>query len=130
MTEPSTSTTGRMYWRNSSMPVPKQKPGKSKQDYQTPQEFLAATCDMLNIEGFDWDLAASPENTVAPNFFTEADNSLAQDWTKCQGWCWLNPPFSHIAPWAQKANEARGTNIAMLIPASVGSNWWAQYVHE
>jgi phage N-6-adenine-methyltransferase len=111
--------------------VPIQKPGHSKQDYTTPKEFLEAVKKRLHISEFAIDLAASAENTVAEVFYTEEDDSLRPelkwDWG---GWAWLNPPFAHIEPWVKKAMiEAHlGAHIAMLVPASVGANWWGNFV--
>lgn len=113
--------------------MPKQKPGKSKQDYGTPPEFLAAVKHRLRIPDFSIDLAASKENAVCSVWYDEEADSLHPDrpWDMPEGgWAWLNPPFSNITPWAAKAaKEAqRGAHIAMLIPASVGANWWRDWV--
>jgi len=113
------------------MVMPKQKPGKSKQDYGTPPELLTAVRKRLHISEFIMDLAASADNTVAETYYTEEDDALVQPWALWGGeWCWLNPPFGSIEPWVAKAcNEAEnGAHIAMLVPASVGSNWWSAYV--
>lgn len=116
------------------MSMPAQKPGRSKQDYQTPPAFLAAIKHRLHIDAFAIDLAASKENAVADVFYTEEDDSLNPhlkwDWYGC--WGWLNPPFGHLEPWVAKAaSEAKkGAHIAMLVPAAVGSNWWKTYVDE
>lgn len=112
--------------------MPRQKPGKSRQDYGTPPELLTSVRKRLHVTQFAVDLAASAENTVAPEYFTEAQDSLVQPWHVFSGWCWLNPPFSDIEPWVAKAcNEAeKGANIVMLVPASVGSNWWSAYVEH
>jgi phage N-6-adenine-methyltransferase len=123
-----------------SMPI--QKPGKSKQNYQTPPEFLEAVKTRLNISNFAWDLASEPHNCVSPyGGFTEKTNALVQDWvTVCgvydshlgtyDGWLWLNPPYADIGPWVEKAAQEslKGAHIAMLIPASVGANWWRDHV--
>lgn len=111
--------------------MPKQKPGRSRQDYGTPPELLYALKKRLHIHEFSIDLAASPENAVASQYYTEADDALVQDWV-FNGWAWLNPPFGDIEPWVAKAaNEAeKGANIVMLVPASVGSNWWSAYVEH
>lgn len=110
------------------MAEPKHNKGASKQDYGTPPELLAAVKEQIGIENFAMDLAASAENTVANAFLTEADNSLNYDWSCIEGWSWCNPPYSHITPWVKKASESTN-KIAMLLPASVGSNWWRDYVH-
>lgn len=120
--------------------MPKQKPpGRSKQDYATPQSFIDALAVRYGGPCL-FDLAASHSNAKAPFFFTEEDDALSKDWTKLgdhpslggKGFVFLNPPFARIEPWACKlANECarlpRWTN--MLVPASVGSNWFQQNVH-
>lgn len=71
-------------------------------------------------------MAANQINTKAERFYSEEDNSLIQDWTKLEGNLWLNPPFSDIAPWAEKCKNSMGNGrkILLLVPASVGSNWY------
>ncbi len=110
--------------------APKQKPGRSKQDYCTPPEFIQAVKKRLGIGEFAVDLAASRENSVASVYFTEEMNSLTQSWIMQGRWVWCNPPFSNIKPWVDKADEEalKGAQIAMLLPASVGANWWLDYV--
>jgi phage N-6-adenine-methyltransferase len=127
--------------------APKQKPGRSKQDYGTPDDFLDAARERLQITQFVRDLAASPENAVCLNYYTEKDNALVQPWHGTgrgmwvEGeWNWLNPPFSRIAPWVRRAYETSRSQIpsmtryaaqtAVLVPAGVGSNWWRDWVHE
>lgn len=108
--------------------------GKSKQDYPTPWEFIRA-CERKFRGPVTVDLAASPENTKAPAYFTEADDSLSISWHKIKNngaeWFWLNPPFDNIAPWAKKCAEesAKGAAILFLTPASVGANWFRDFVH-
>jgi phage N-6-adenine-methyltransferase len=115
------------------MVMPKQKPGRSKQDYGTPKEFLQAVKTRLHIHEFSGDLAASEDNKVAAYCITEEMDSLNPliTWNPKAGqWAWLNPPFSDITPWVRKASlEAmKGAHICMLVPASVGANWWREYV--
>lgn len=110
------------------MSMPKQKPGKSRQDYQTPPDFLAAV--ILAYGPFTWDLAASAKNTAAHNYYTKEQNSLAQDWTKLHGNLWLNPPFGMCDLFAEKCaiSTGPGRRIIMLTPASVSCNWFADFV--
>lgn len=115
------------------MPMPQQKPGKSKQDYQTPPELLKAIRRRLCIGIFDVDVAASKDNAVCPYYYDEERNGLAQSWTVPEAesnWAWCNPPYANIEEWVRKATlEAKkGANTAMLIPASVGSEWWRTWV--
>ena len=114
------------------MTEPKQKPHRSKQNYATPKEFLAAVEKRFGHLGFD--LAAEPE-TCAANpgcFFSKDDNALSQDWSEINDgrFCWLNPPFGNIARFAEKCaiESEKGVRILMLVPASVGSNWFRDHV--
>ena len=114
--------------------APQQKPGKSRQDYSTPPEFLQALKNRLGIPYFECDLAASIGNSVAPLMYTEEDNSLdpANSWKFGSGWSFCNPPYADIRPWVRKAFEEsrKGAHVVMLVPASVGSNWWSNWVHR
>lgn len=106
---------------------PKHNRGRSKQDYRTPPEFLRALKARLGVVGFYRDLAAS-DDSVAPRFFSKEDDALTKEWVAPEGeWLFCNPPYSNIGPWVMKASEC-SSNVAMLIPASVGSNWWKDSV--
>ena len=125
-----------------SMSMPKQKPGRSKQTYDTPPEFLAAVKAHFGIKGFVCDLAADAMNATADSWIDKAMDSLSPDtvWpdTGHSDFNWLNPPFANIAPWVEKANlmsrAAQSRDAAcrtlVLVPASIGANWWADWVHE
>lgn len=110
--------------------------GASKQDYRTPTAFLDALKHRLGIDGFTIDLAASEENKVAPLWYDTTTNALLPEhpWTvDGKGWSFCNPPYADITPWVEKAffeMMDEGANVAMLVPASVGSNWWANWVHN
>jgi phage N-6-adenine-methyltransferase len=124
------------------VPEPAQKPGKSGQVFRTPDNLLDAVRTYLGVEGFAFDFAANAENSVASQFWGEQENSLAQpadSWATyaAPGWGWLNPPFGRmdtspgIGAWARLCLEtaALGGQVAFLVPAAVGANWWRDYVH-
>lgn len=101
--------------------------------YRSPPDFMAVVRYHFP---FFFDLAASHENTQAPNFWTEKENSLSRSWHNINvvspgGWLWLNPPYGNIGEWAEKcAEESKaGAKILFLVPAGVGSNWYADHVH-
>jgi phage N-6-adenine-methyltransferase len=102
----------------------------SKQNYGTPPDFIRAVEGRFGKIVFD--LAAERSNAKAKLFYTEADDSLKQPWHKLGGLLWLNPPFSNIEPWAKACyhESVRGAEIAFLTPASIGSNWFRNFVHE
>lgn len=116
------------------MPEPKQKPGSSKQDYGTPWPLIhaiEARWGKLTI-----DLAARADNAKAPIFITPEDNSLKEDWSARigNGNAWLNMEFGDIEPWVKKCNlwlhrpkPALRGSIKTLTPASIGSEWFAEF---
>ena len=108
--------------------MPAQQRGTSKQDYGTPPEFIAAV--ERRFGRLHVDLAARADNARCPIFVPPERDSLAISWAEFSGKrCWLNPPFGNIKPWAKKCSSMRGLHIVMLTPASVGANWFADYVH-
>lgn len=106
----------------------------TKQNYETPWAFIRAVEEKLTRRVV-FDLAASPANAKAEHFWTRDDNSLLLDWHVVESSCgvlWLNPEFNDIPTWAAKAHAAtsdpRCLPVAMLTPASVGSNWFRDFV--
>lgn len=121
------------------MTMPRQKPGQSKQDYATPRAFIAAVKQKFHIEDFVVDLAADETNSVVPGcYFDEALNTLSCPPQQIgdligQGWGWLNPPYADIEPWAKLCYDimcVSEAKIAFLVPASVGANWYRDWIHH
>jgi phage N-6-adenine-methyltransferase len=115
--------------------MPAQKPGKSKQDYGTPTNFLEAVKTRLGIDHFAWDLAADDQNAICGGYYDIEDNSLTRDWHELGGWVggwlWLNPPFADIYPWVEKCykESVQGAQIACLVPLST-AKWWVDWVDK
>ena len=109
--------------------MPAQRPGRSKQDYGTPWDFIRAV--QRRFGNIDVDLAARRDNAKAPRWIGPARNSLRVCWSRIylRSLGWLNPPFDNIEPWAAKCAVETGLRIIMLTPASVGTNWFADHVH-
>lgn len=119
------------------MAMPKQQPHRSKQDYATPMAFILAAQRYLYIKRFTIDFAADRQNAKAPQHLDERMDALSfspEEWADlCDGgWGWLNPPYTNIGSWAEHCLAAMnsGAKIAFLVPASVGSNWFRDYIHE
>lgn len=122
--------------------------GESKQDYGTPADFIAAVEERFGK--LDFDLAANEHNRKAERWLGPGSPickdtlSLDPKTFFSDVWgdnppknCWLNPPFDNIAPWAKWcADSVNGrstlltSRILFLVPASVGSNWFANHVHN
>jgi phage N-6-adenine-methyltransferase len=96
-------------------------------DRETPPEII----DPLRAEhGFTLDVAASPHNARCPQFYTVAEDGLAQTWT---GVVWCNPPYSDIRPWVEKAWRAMMVDgasvVVMLLPSNrTEQRWWQEHV--
>jgi phage N-6-adenine-methyltransferase len=104
----------------------------SKQNYGTPWDFVLRVQKAWGIPHFDYDLAADGQNAKGTVWIDKERDSLAQDWSRLRGKLWLNPPYADIAPWVEKCYRSTrepGRNIFVLIPASVGSNWYRDWVH-
>ena len=71
---------------------------------------------------FDVDLAATDKNTQHPIYIDREKNSLRQNWREYGTKGWLNPPYSNITPWIEKAikESERGFSTVMLIPTLNG----------
>jgi len=118
--------------------MPPQRPGASKQDYGTPAPFLAAV--ERRFGPIVWDLAAHASNTVCGDRYFGPGSRWGQDsleraWDRLpgaprDGLRWLNYPFGDPKRWMSKvAREAKfDIRMAVLGPAAVSSNWFADYV--
>lgn len=120
------------------MGMPLQKPGRSKQDLGTPFEFIRAVEARFGL--LEWDLAAHAGNTKCGEFFygpgsAHGEDTFEIDWATRHptGTLWFNPEFGDITRAAEKcAAECRRRHglIAMLTPASIGTDWFAAHVHR
>ena len=121
--------------------MPRQKPGESEQEVCTPPEFLRAVEKRFGPIKFD--LAATRENAVAPQFFGPgskiAEDALAAtaNW-QGRGIAWLNPPFGMIRHFAARCRRESipfgprrdgGAEILMLGPAAVCTEWFTEHVY-
>lgn len=76
---------------------------------------------------FDLDPCADAGNAKAQSFYTVEQDGLSLPWT---GTVFVNPPFSNIEAWVEKAYQASvlGAVVVMLIPARTGAGWWHRWV--
>ena len=107
-------------------------------EWETPQDYF----DRLDsIYEFDFDLACSKENCKTADGFTLEENSLDQNWAQItydmlplndKGWLWLNPPYSKITEFVDKAwsEFAHGARIVMLVPARTDTKWFHTFIYN
>lgn len=97
-------------------------------EWRTPRELF---------KRLDWkfsfvcDLAASEENALCKNFYTKEKSALdlTNDWYARN---FLNPPYSCIEPFAQRANAEAviGNLTIMLVPARTDTRWFHLFVNN
>lgn len=114
--------------------MPAQKPHRSEQKVGTPWEFIEA-CEK-RFGKIVLDIATTPKLAKADRFFTPEDDAFTKKWYGHGGVGYLNPEFGNIRPWAERMAKItpklveRGELNLLLVPASVGSHWFADHVWD
>lgn len=81
---------------------------------------------------FALDAAALPETALCQHYLTPGIDALSVDWGDFISpflrapWAWLNPPYSDIGPWVDKAIEQqrKGIGTVMLVPQDTSTEWY------
>lgn len=97
-------------------------PKEIKDHWQTPVSLF----ETLSMEfDFNCDAAASKDNSLCDYYIDEQSDALAdhRDWGAKT---WVNPPYSNIRPWIEKAidQHRQGKTIVMLVPADTSVKWF------
>ena len=84
---------------------------------------------------FNLDAAASAENTLCHNYYTQEDNALEQDWGMLPRITnvWCNPPFSLKWEFLKKGwqEHLKGANCCFLVPGDAQeTRWWVETVYD
>lgn len=79
------------------------------------------------------DAAASADNALCNRYITEEQNTLTTPWDVflvAPGYVWLNPPYSDITPFVQKAAVESKNQIGtvMLVPADTSVGWFREAI--
>ena len=96
----------------------------ASEDWETPADLFA---ELNEIFHFDLDACAAPGNAKCPQYFTEAQDALQQDW---RGTVWMNPPYGRrIGAFMKKAYEesVAGATVVCLVPSRTDTEWWHRY---
>ncbi len=84
-------------------------------EWETPDDLWNALNDEFH---FKYDLAASPDNTKRPFYYSKERDSLNASWHTIDGYCWLNPPYSRGLidkfMWKVAEEAAQGAQIVTL----------------
>lgn len=110
------------FWDNERAPTP------HGDNWRTPRWLFEEVQDMLGVT-FSTDPCAADGNPLGTHFhYTARDNGLdpANLW---YGDVFLNPPFSDIEPWVERAaKQHNGRTVAALVPARTDQQWWERWV--
>lgn len=89
--------------------------------WETPRELFR---QLDRYFKFELDAAASRDNALCQQFWTEADNALVKPWAVAT---YLNPPYGDQIPaWMRKAKREgqSGNTIVCLIPCRTDTEWF------
>lgn len=77
---------------------------------------------------FEIDLAATRENALLDDYYCHDDNALLRPWRVRAYRGFLNPPYSDIDPWVDKAiaEQTEGFLTVMLFPTCNGEDRYAK----
>jgi phage N-6-adenine-methyltransferase len=106
--------------------------GEERDGSETPQwlfDLIDTLVEEITGHRFELDAAASDWNHKCSNYFDEATDALAQDWSAHRT-VWCNPPFSAslIERFVRKAIEAAnsGSTVVLLLPIWPGYDWYQE----
>jgi len=93
-------------------------------EWSSPREIVEPLDEA--VDGFDLDPCSGAEQSpFAAETYTEEDDGLAQSW---HGTVWVNPPYSEMWDWTDKAIEEVATGeanaIYYLCKGDSSTDWW------
>lgn len=90
----------------------------------TPKSFFEPLRAEFNLSV---DTAASPDNAMLPDYFTDAFN---QDWCGIRAWC--NPPYgrAEIYKWVQLCATGGASICVALLPARTDTKWFHDFIYQ
>lgn len=95
-------------------------------EWATPRDFFAKLDARWH---FTLDPCATAGNAVCAQFYTRADDGLAQPW---RGTVFLNPPYGRgIGKWVEKACRSAlegDATVVCLLPARTDTSWWHTWI--
>lgn len=96
-------------------------------EWATPADLFAALDRQFR---FAVDVCATADNAKCGEYFSPSTDGLTQPWPYWpRGGCFMNPPYSQIGAWMQKAHSAAlaGSCVVCLVPARTDTRWFWRY---
>jgi phage N-6-adenine-methyltransferase len=111
--------------------------GNGRDDWSTPRDLLSyLEHRYLGYGKFDLDPCCTEKTKCARDWFGQSEDGLSRQW---YGNVFLNPPYSHLRKWLEKAirelnptdgNPIRVVRIVALVPARTDTKAWHGPVSE
>lgn len=96
-------------------------------EWETPHSVFNPLNARFN---FTLDVCCTEQTSKCDKYFTKDDNGLIQSWHKER--VWMNPPYSEIPEWIEKAYKEVLLNdcklVCMLLPAWTDRDWFHDWV--
>jgi len=92
---------------------------------ETPDELFKPLHKEFN---FDIDVCAMSSNTKLPRYWNIGHNALKQIWAPMR--CFMNPPYSDIPTWLEKAKREaeQGALVVCILPVDTSTKWFHKYI--
>ena len=100
--------------------------GKDSDERSTPDDLYKMLDDEFH---FTLDVCATHENTKCLSFYNKIENGLQRTWRN--EICFMNPPYSNIPVWLEKAEfEAKNnhTTVVCILPCDTSTSWFHDYL--
>lgn len=101
----------------------KKKRSKRSDERETPDDLFHQLNERYR---FTIDAAASRRNHKVLIYWTRQTDGLKQNWSHQR--LWINPPFSNITPWVEKALLFEAALAVLLVPAWTDRKWFQKIV--
>jgi phage N-6-adenine-methyltransferase len=97
-----------------------------KDEWETPADFFAA----LDAEfHFTVDVCATAKNAKVDRYWTLEDDALSSDWSGETAW--MNPPYSELDVWIEKAQVAgERATVVCLVPSRTDVSWFWTHARQ
>lgn len=97
----------------------KKKRSKRSDERETPDDLFHQLNERYR---FTIDAAASRRNHKVMIYWTRQTDGLKQNWSHQR--LWINPPFSNITPWVEKACLFEAELAVLLVPVWTDRKWF------
>jgi len=107
--------------------TPKGKRGAAGDSRCTPPEIWEPALKAARLTEWDLDPASNSFSTIPckKKWYGVKNDGLSLPWV---GNIWINPPFSSISPWVEKALDEVASGeietLTMLTSGDAGTSWW------